>query len=171
MRSRTSLELLFISDYTGTLIATSLALYRLETEDVISHRLRYSVLTTDFDSSIPIQITLAESVVKDDVLGYSSGWKRALATASSVIQARCVAAMDGKSGDKIIAYFGKTRVSGRISGATVGAEVYVAEGTSYGQYTETAPSTSGDATKIVGVAISATEIMTDPNAYADSVHA
>jgi hypothetical protein len=126
---------------------------------------------TILDSSIPVQITLAESVVKGDVLGYSSGWKRALATATAVIQARCVAAMDGKSGDKIVAYFGKTRVGGRISGATVGAEVYVAEGTAYGQYTETAPTTQADSTKIVGVIVAATEIVVDPNANADSVHA
>jgi hypothetical protein len=126
---------------------------------------------TILDSTIPVQITLAESVVKGDILGYSSGWKRALATVTAVIQGKCVAAMDGKSGDKIVAYFGKTRVGGRISGATVGAEIYVAEGAAYGQYTETAPTTAGDSTKIVGVIVAATEIVVDPNANADSVHA
>jgi hypothetical protein len=126
---------------------------------------------TILDSTIPVQITLAESVVKGDILGYSTGWKRALATVTGVIQGKCVAAMDGKSGEKIIAYFGKTRVGGRFSGGTIGGAVYVAEGTAYGQYTETAPTTQNDATKIVGVIIAATEIVVDPNADPDSVHA
>ncbi len=123
------------------------------------------------DSSFPVEITLAGTAVKGDALGYDSGWKRALSTAGSVVQARCVAGMDGKTGDKIVAFFGKTRIGGRISAATVGAEVYVAEGTDNGKYTETAPSTQNDSTKIVGIAVSATEILVDPNANADSLHA
>src|SRR5512138_2496208 len=123
------------------------------------------------DASLPAEITLAESCNKGDALGYSSGWKKALATAGSVIQGKCVAAMDGKNGDKIVAYFGKVRLGGRLSGMTVGNPLYVAEGSDNGKYTETAPSTSGDATKIVGFSISATEAVIDMNANADTTAA
>ena len=119
----------------------------------------------------PAKITLAGTVTRGDAIGYSSGWKRALATTGSVVQLRGVAGDDGVSGDEITAFFGPTLVSGRISGATVGGAVYVAEGTNNGKYTETAPSTSGDATTQVGVAISATEILVTPNANPDSVAA
>ena len=123
------------------------------------------------DGSMPVEITLAGTVSKGDAIGYSTGWKRALATAGSVVQQRAVAAMDGKTGDKIVAYFGKTRVGGRISGATIGNPVYVAEGTDNGKYTDTAPVTQNDSTKVVGYAVSDTEIVVDPTADIDTVHA
>ena len=121
------------------------------------------------EGSLPAEITLSESCSKGDALGYSSGWKKALATTGGVIQGRAVAAMDGKSGEKIVAYFGRVRLGGRLSGMTVGNPLYVAEGTDAGQYTETVPSTSGDATKVVGYSISTTEAVIDMNANADSV--
>jgi hypothetical protein len=124
---------------------------------------------TIMDSSVPIEITLAEGCARGDVLGYSSGWKRALATVSSVIQGRCVAGMGGKTGDKIVAYFGKVRLGGRLSGMTIGNPLYVAEGTDYGKYTETVPSTTGDATKVVGYSVSATEAVIDCTVNADTV--
>ena len=121
------------------------------------------------DGSMPVEVTLASTVSKGDAIGYSTGWKRALAAAGSVIQLKAVAAMDGKTGDKIAAYFGKARLGGRFSGATIGNPIYVAEKTDNGKYTETAPSTQNDATKIVGYAVTATEVVLDPNANADSV--
>ena len=36
------------------------------------------------------QVTLAGTVVVGDAVGFSSGWKRALATTGSVVQLRCV---------------------------------------------------------------------------------
>ncbi len=39
----------------------------------------------------PGEVTLAEACKAGDVLGYSSGWKRALATVGTVIQGRVVA--------------------------------------------------------------------------------
>jgi hypothetical protein len=115
-------------------------------------------------------IELAGTVVKGDILGYSSGWKRALATAGGVIQGRCVASCDGVAGQKIVAYFDYALLGGsRFSGATVGGAVYVAEGTSTGQYTQTAPSTTADATKIVGYAISGSILMVTPLYNNDSV--
>lgn len=123
------------------------------------------------DSSMPKEITLAEGCAKGDLLGYSSGWKRALSTAGGVIQAKAVAAMPGKTGDKVVAYFGKVRMGGRITGMTIGNPLYAAEGTDYGKYTDTAPVTSGDSTKVVGYAIATDEAIIDPNAQLDSVHA
>jgi hypothetical protein len=123
------------------------------------------------DSNVPIEITLGESCAKGDLLGYSSGWKKTLATAGSVIQARCVAGMAGKTGDKIVAYFGKVRLGGRLSGMTIGNPLYVDEGTAYGKYTDTIPSTTNDATKVVGYAVSATEAVIDCMANIDSLSA
>ena len=117
-------------------------------------------------------ITLAGTVKLGDCLGWSSGWKRALATTGSVIPMRCVAGEDGASGQKIKAYFGKTVLSGsRFSGGTAGNALYVAEGTSNGKYTETAPSTSGDSTTKIGYMLSANEATLIPNRNVDSTAA
>ncbi len=117
----------------------------------------------------PAPILLAGAVTKGDAVGYSGGWKRALATAGGVIQMRCVAAEDGDIGQTIIAYFGDVDIGGsRFSGATVGGAVYVAEGTSNGMYTQTAPSTTSDSTKIVGYATAATRLQLTPLANVDT---
>jgi hypothetical protein len=125
------------------------------------------------DAELCREITLADSCRKGDALGYSTGWKRALATTGTAIQIKCVALMDGKTGDKISASFGKTRIGGRFSAGTVGGQVYVGEGaageTTKGRYTESAPATGGDCNKMCGSIISATEIMVDPNVNVDSV--
>lgn len=114
------------------------------------------------------KITIAGTVSVGDALGYSSGWKRALATVGSVVQGRLVALEDGVSGD-VISATGEAIVDGRISGATAGNPIYVAEGSANGQWTETAPSTQNDATTIQGYAISATEIWVRPAARADAL--
>ena len=113
-------------------------------------------------------IELAGTVVVGDALGYSDGWKRALATAGSVIQLRCAAGEDGVSGQKITAYFDVCLMEGRITGATDGGALYVAEGTDSGQYIQTAPSTSSDANTIVGYMLTATLAAITPNNNADS---
>ncbi len=41
-----------------------------------------------------VKITLGEACKAGDILGYSSGWKRALATAGTAIQGRLVAALE-----------------------------------------------------------------------------
>ena len=114
----------------------------------------------------PEKVTLAEDCKCGDVLGYSSGWKRALATAGSVIQGRLVALTDGESGAEVPV--SANPVIGGYTGATVGGYVYVAEGSNNGKVTQTAPSTSGDANTVIGVALSATEVMFFLNSRADS---
>jgi hypothetical protein len=116
--------------------------------------------------SYPPTVTLAEACKRGDVLGYSSGWKRALATVGTAIQGRVVALKDGAIGEEIPV--SHCAVVDGYTGATVGGYVYVAEGTSYGQITQTAPSTSGDCNTIIGIALSATEILFFLNSRADS---
>lgn len=114
----------------------------------------------------PEKVTLAEDCKCGDVLGYSSGWKRALATTGSVIQGRLVALADGESGGEVPV--SANPVIGGYSGATPGGYVYVAEGSNNGKITQTAPSTSGDANTISGIALSATEVMLFLNSRPDS---
>ncbi len=115
-------------------------------------------------------VTIVGTVSKGDAVGYSSGWKRALATVSGVIQMRCVALEDGVDGQRIAVCFGEVYLRGaRFSGATANGALYVAEGTSNGMYTQTIPSTTGDATTRVGTALAATEAILTPNYNADSV--
>jgi len=114
----------------------------------------------------PEKVTLGEDCKVGDVLGYSSGWKRALATTGSVIQGRLVALADGENGEEVPV--SANPVVGGYSGATPGGYVYVAEGSNNGQATQTAPSTSGDANTIIGIAVSATEVMFFLNSRPDS---
>ncbi len=113
-----------------------------------------------------VRITLAEAVVAGDVLGYSSGWKRALATVGTAIQGRLVAGEDGASGEVITAY--RRAVVSGYSGGTPGNPVYVAEGTDNGKITETAPSTSNDVNTIIGYVTSTTVAALEPGSRADS---
>ncbi len=121
------------------------------------------------DSTATIRVE--EAVKVGDALGYQNGWYKALATVGTgLIQMRCIAGQDGEAEQEIVAYFGTVVLGGeRLSGGTRGSALYVAEGTSDGQYTETAPSTTGDSTKKVGYMISATEAVLNPNAVHDSV--
>lgn len=114
----------------------------------------------------PGKVTLAEDVKCGDVLGYSSGWKRALGTTGSVIQGRLVALVDGKNGEEVPVSSGP--VVGGYSGATPGGYVYVDEGSNNGQVTQTAPTTTSDADTIIGIALSAIEVMFFLNSRADS---
>jgi len=115
-------------------------------------------------------ITLAGTVKVGDAICWSSGWVRALATVATATQLRCVAGEDGVSGKQIKVYFGKLLLSGsRLSGGTAGSALYVAEGTSSGQYTETAPTTTGDCDTIVGYMLSANEAVLIPNRNTHSV--
>jgi len=116
----------------------------------------------------PIRLLLAGTVVKGDLIGFATGWKRALATTGTAIQGKYIAGEDGVSGDTINCY-SEVVLSGRITGATPGGAVYGAEGTSNGMYTETAPTTGGDCNKIVGTILSATELHLFPCARAETV--
>ena len=113
-----------------------------------------------------VKVTLAEACKAGDILGYSSGWKRALAIVGTAIQGRLVAGEDGASSDEITAY--RRAVVSGYSGGTAGNAVYIAEGTDYGEVTETKPTTSGDCDTIVGYMASATVAALEPGSRADS---
>lgn len=115
------------------------------------------------------KVKLAAAAVVGDALGYSGGWKLALATVGTCIQQRAVAGEAGEIGQEITVYIGKVIVNGRFSGATADGSLYVAEGTDSGQYTQTAPTTTGDADKKVGIMIDAVTAVIFPNRDADSV--
>ncbi len=119
------------------------------------------------ESSTPPQITLAGNAVVGDVLGYSSGWKRAHATTGAVIQGRFIALHDGVSGD-VIAVSATATVSGRYTGGTLNSYCYVDEGTTYGKVTETQPTTGGDADIIVGFIVKADTVQFFLNRRADN---
>jgi hypothetical protein len=114
----------------------------------------------------PGKVTLAEACKAGDILGYSSGWKRALATVGTAIQGKVVALKDGAIGDEIPV--SPDAVVGNYTLGTPGGAVYVAEGTSNGQVTESAPSTSGDCNKIIGYILSASVVQFCCMARADS---
>ncbi|MEE8420168.1 MAG: hypothetical protein V3R92_01770, partial [Dehalococcoidales bacterium] len=113
-----------------------------------------------------VRVTLAEACKAGDILGYSSGWKRALATTGTAIQGRLVAGEAGASGDVITAY--RRAVISGYSGGTAGNAVYVAEGTDNGQVTETQPTTTGDCDTLIGYMASATMAALEPGSRTDS---
>jgi hypothetical protein len=113
-----------------------------------------------------VKVTLAEACKAGDILGYSSGWKRALATVGTAIQGRLVAGEDGASSDEITAY--RRAVVSGYSGGTAGNAVYVAEGTDYGEVTETKPTTYGDCDTVIGYMASAEVAALEPGSRTDS---
>lgn len=119
----------------------------------------------------PAHITLAEGCEVGDMLGYSSGWKRALATTPNQIDPRLIAGQSGKTGDVIIAY--AIAVIGGLTGMTAGGSVYLAEAALKGEVTETAPTDTGDMNAPIGISLSATDWLAYPGvfpSYADSDH-
>ncbi len=111
-------------------------------------------------------VVLSGDVNAGDLIGYSSGWKQALATVGTAIQSRFVALESGLSGDTI-EVTAEAIVSG-FTGGTLGGAVYSAEGTSNGEYTETAPATGSDVNTILGYIVSATTVHVRPGMRADS---
>ena len=83
-----------------------------------------------------------------------------------MIQGRLIALKAGLSGE--IIPVSHTAVVKGYSGATPGNPIYVAEGSSNGQVTETAPTTSGDANTIIGIVLEADTILFFLNSRADS---
>jgi len=114
------------------------------------------------------KVTLAATCKVGDVLGYSSGWKPALATGGgTVIQGRLVAGQRGDSADVIVAYRKATLYYGSYAG-TAGNTLYVAEGTATGGITDTAPSSSADASTIIGYVASSTTVILEPGSRSDA---
>ena len=122
------------------------------------------------------RVTPVEACSRGDILGYSSGWVKAFAKATEVVQGRLVALEDcALLADGVtypsIGVAMALAVDG-YSGATPGNYVYVAEGTGEeGEVTQTAPTTTNDADTIIGIALSATRVLFFLNSRADSLSA
>ena len=114
---------------------------------------------------------MAGIVTKGDPIGYLGGWQRADASvgATILIQARCIAAEDGANGQTIVAYFGTVKMGGRLSEGTAGNSLYASE--TAGQYTETVPSDTGDATTVIGEMFDATTAWLYPQKNHESIKA
>lgn len=113
--------------------------------------------TIIFHGESPAPIKLSGTVSKGDPVGWATiggGWQRADASTdadtSEPIHAKCVASEDGVTDQIITAYFGEVSLGGRISGATVGGAIYASE--TAGQYTQTIPTDTGDASEVIGYA-------------------
>ncbi len=113
-----------------------------------------------------ITLKAGESCVAGDAIGYSSGWMRADGTTGAAIQTELIALEAGSGGDEIEVCV--MAVIEGFTGGTVGGALYSAEGSLYGQYTETAPSTGGDVNTIIGVILSATKVLAWPGNRAAS---
>lgn len=112
-------------------------------------------------------VTLAEACSVGDVLGYSSGWKLALATVGTAIQGRFVALAAGAIGD-VVPVATDCIING-YTGGTPGNYVYVAESTDSGEITETAPTTTGDCNVIIGIVMDANTVRFFINSRVDSL--
>jgi hypothetical protein len=114
------------------------------------------------------KITLSGTCIAGDLLGFSSGWKRALATVGTAIQSKLIALEGGVSGD-VIEVCGEAIIDGFTSG-TDGSLLYLEEGAGVGGgYTETAPTTTGDVNTIIGYIIGTTKVYAAPSVRAGSV--
>lgn len=102
-----------------------------------------------------IKVLMSDDVKRGDVIGYSAGWKRALATVGAVVHARYVALDTVLSGSAAEVAREAVLQGARFSGATIDGIVYVEEAATPGKYTQTKPSTSGDVETPIGRALAA----------------
>ena len=113
------------------------------------------------EARFPTRVVLIGTVAKGDVIGYSSGWKRALATVSTVVQGKLVAGEAGVSGDTITAFRRVLMSGARFTGGSPGVPIYTAEGSDAGKYTETKPSTQNDSNNAIGFVLAADALVID----------
>lgn len=111
-----------------------------------------------------VWLEAAEAILAGDAIHVAADGtaKLALATVGTAEEAHLVATQDAATGEQVPCVPACYLRGGRITDATIGVPVYLAEGTSDGQYTETKPATSGDVNTAIGITISATELLLFP---------
>ena len=121
----------------------------------------------------PLKVILAEDCELGDILGYSSGWVRALATVGTAIQGRLVALKAGQADEAIeVSEMCEVEYNPAVGEElTPGGYVYVAEAALNGEITQTAPSDTGDCDTIIGIALSHTRVLFFLNSRVDSLSA
>lgn len=115
----------------------------------------------------PITIKAGVAAVNvGELLGYDSGWVKADGDAATPIPAKLVAGAYGLAGETIIAY-GVAKVGGADTDATPAAKLFIS-GTA-GAFRESALSTATNSTQLVGMALSATDVVLYPALTVESV--
>lgn len=112
-----------------------------------------------------LTVTLGGSNVSykpGELLGYSSGWVKALATVGSIVDAEFICGGYGKSGDTVPVYR-RAIFYDPDAPYTTGAVYYVGEtgNGEAGGITATKPSTTGDLEQKVGIAISTSRVVVE----------
>lgn len=109
----------------------------------------------------PVQVVVTDTVQPGDLIGLNSSgnWVKADGNSSPAIQALLIAGQGGASGDTITAY--KSAVVGGVSGSAKGDRVFLSD--TAGRYAATASTTHAQQ---VGVALTATEMLVDPQGFA-----
>ena len=126
-----------------------------------------SVIDVGSSKLYPPTVVLAEACAEGDILGYSSGWVKAFGLASTgVIQGRLVAMKGGASGDTIPV--STDCVVRGYTGGTPGGVIYVGY-TTAGKVTDTISTTPTDSNVVIGILLSATDILFFLNRRVDSV--
>lgn len=125
-----------------------------------------SIIDVGSSKLYPPTVVLAEACVEGDILGYSTGWKKANGTAATIIQGRLVAMKGGGIGDTVPV--STDCVVRGYTGGTAGGVIYV-DYTTSGLVTDTISTTPTDANTVIGILLSATDILFFLNRRADSV--
>ena len=108
---------------------------------------------------LPCKVTLAAACTVGQLLGYSTGWKLALATAAGVIEPELIAGQPGAIGDVITAYRGAV-IYDADAPYTAGAIQWCGEtgNGGAGETTETMPATQNDLDARLGVALDTSHV-------------
>src|SRR3990172_10420471 len=76
------------------------------------------------------KVALSGTVIAGDLIGYATGWKRALATVATAIQGKLIALQGGVSGDEIEVC--REAIIGGFTAGTAGGLLYNQEGAGVG---------------------------------------
>jgi len=128
------------------------------------------------NGQMPVQVTLGGTAISykpGDLIGYSSGWVKALATVTTIVDAWLIVGQRGVTGD-VVTCFRRAVFWDRDAPYTAGSKYWLGEtgNGEAGGITATKPTTTGDREQCVGCAISTERVIVecaDPAGAADIV--